>query len=154
MNGCRSPGSWRHASIVALVVTAVTACSSSVTGHGNAQHASTSPGTSFPATSSSPVTTVSPTSSTTPSSTGPTQTDLLSRFAGKWFRHGQALTMTGQTGAISYRVVERAHVERFVMRGRAMDGWLRIDPDGLETDDALKQWVSRGVSFARALPTK
>jgi hypothetical protein len=62
--------------------------------------------------------------------------------------------MTGQTGAISYRVVERAHVERFVMRGRAMDGWLRIDPDGLETDDALKQWVSRGVSFARALPTK
>ena len=51
-------------------------------------------------------------------------------------------------------LIENARAERFVMRGRAMEGWLRIDPDGLATDDALKQWVSRGVSFARALPAK
>lgn len=51
-------------------------------------------------------------------------------------------------------LVEKAHAEPFVMRGRAMDGWLRIDPDGLETDDALRHWVSRGVRFARALPAK
>lgn len=46
------------------------------------------------------------------------------------------------------------HAERFMMRGRAMDGWLRIDPGALEDDDALTRWVRRGVAFARTLPPK
>jgi len=46
------------------------------------------------------------------------------------------------------------HAERFVMRGRAMDGWLRIDPRALEDDDALTEWVRRGVAYARTLPPK
>lgn len=44
--------------------------------------------------------------------------------------------------------------ERFVMRGREMQGWLRIDAQALETDDQLASWVRHGLSFARSLPPK
>ena len=44
--------------------------------------------------------------------------------------------------------------EPFVMRGRAMDGWLRIAPEGCRSKRDLERWVKRGVSYARALPSK
>jgi len=44
--------------------------------------------------------------------------------------------------------------ERFVMRGRAMNGWLRIDIDATAAEAELKQWIDRGVSYARSLPPK
>jgi hypothetical protein len=40
------------------------------------------------------------------------------------------------------------------MRGREMDGWVRIDADALETDDELERWIDRGVAYARSLPPK
>ena len=43
--------------------------------------------------------------------------------------------------------------QRFQMRGRAMDGWLRVDADGM-TDRQLMEWVARGVTYARSLPPK
>jgi TfoX/Sxy family transcriptional regulator of competence genes len=55
-----------------------------------------------------------------------------------------------ETGAL----VEDPNARRFVMRGREMDGWLRIDTDALATDRQLQQWVARGVAYARALPPK
>jgi TfoX/Sxy family transcriptional regulator of competence genes len=42
----------------------------------------------------------------------------------------------------------------FEMRGRAMDGWLRVDPEGLHTNRQLARWVERGLSYARSLPPK
>jgi TfoX/Sxy family transcriptional regulator of competence genes len=42
----------------------------------------------------------------------------------------------------------------FVMRGRAMDGWLRVAPEGVRTKAQLERWVSRGVRYARSLPPK
>jgi TfoX/Sxy family transcriptional regulator of competence genes len=51
-------------------------------------------------------------------------------------------------------LIESPHAARFVMRGRAMDGWLRIDPGGIEADDELERWASRGVRYARSLPPK
>jgi TfoX/Sxy family transcriptional regulator of competence genes len=56
----------------------------------------------------------------------------------------------GQTDAL----VSEAHAQRAVMRGREMDGWLRIDTDAIETDDELKRWISRGVTYAKSLPPK
>jgi TfoX/Sxy family transcriptional regulator of competence genes len=44
--------------------------------------------------------------------------------------------------------------ERFAMRGREMDGWLRIDADVLGTDNELLRWIGHGVSYARSLPPK
>jgi TfoX/Sxy family transcriptional regulator of competence genes len=52
------------------------------------------------------------------------------------------------------RLVARKHVRPFEMRGRAMDGWLRVDDDGVRTKRQLEPWVARGVACARALPPK
>jgi TfoX N-terminal domain len=46
------------------------------------------------------------------------------------------------------------HARRFEMRGREMDGWLRVDPEGVETKSQLEPWVRRGVAYARSLPPK
>ena len=48
----------------------------------------------------------------------------------------------------------KPHAGPFEMRGKAMEGWLRIEPEGLETEDELERWVERGVDFARSLPPK
>jgi hypothetical protein len=45
-------------------------------------------------------------------------------------------------------------VRRFEMRGREMDGWLRVDPNGVTTKRQLKRWVACGVAYARSLPAK
>lgn len=46
------------------------------------------------------------------------------------------------------------HAEAFVMRGRAMDGWLRVGEVGVRTQPELEPWVARGVAYARSLPPK
>jgi TfoX/Sxy family transcriptional regulator of competence genes len=46
------------------------------------------------------------------------------------------------------------HAEPFVMRGRAMEGWLRVAPEGVRTKRELERWVARGVAYARLLPAK
>jgi TfoX/Sxy family transcriptional regulator of competence genes len=51
-------------------------------------------------------------------------------------------------------LASKPHASRAVMRGREMDGWLRIGPEGLRTKRQLEGWVRRGVSYARSLPPK
>ena len=52
------------------------------------------------------------------------------------------------------KLTEKPHAEPFVMRGRAMQGWLRVEPEGLKTKRQLEPWVKRGVAYARSLPPK
>lgn len=52
------------------------------------------------------------------------------------------------------KLAGRPHASRFQMRGREMDGWLRIAPEGLGTKRELERWVAHGVSYARSLPPK
>jgi TfoX/Sxy family transcriptional regulator of competence genes len=40
------------------------------------------------------------------------------------------------------------------MRGRQMQGWLRVDAEGVRTDAQLAKWVRAGTSYARTLPAK
>jgi hypothetical protein len=42
----------------------------------------------------------------------------------------------------------------FEMRGRPMDGWLRVDSEGVRTKRQLEPWVRRGMAYARSLPPK
>src|SRR6476620_6225482 len=42
----------------------------------------------------------------------------------------------------------------FEMRGREMEGWLRIDAESVSTKRALEPWAMQSVAFARALPPK
>jgi len=51
-------------------------------------------------------------------------------------------------------LVSEPHVEPFEMRGRAMDGWLRVDIDVLPTEDQLRRWISYGITYARSLAPK
>ena len=45
------------------------------------------------------------------------------------------------------------HAERAVMRGRPMDGWLRVAVADLP-DDEIDSWIRRGAAYARSLPPK
>lgn len=51
-------------------------------------------------------------------------------------------------------LVSEPHASRFEMRGRAMDGWLRVDAEAVETREELERWVTVGVDYARSLPPK
>jgi hypothetical protein len=51
-------------------------------------------------------------------------------------------------------LASQPHAAPMVMRGRAMDGWLRVDDEGIETERQLKTWVARGVGYAKSLPPK
>jgi TfoX/Sxy family transcriptional regulator of competence genes len=72
-----------------------------------------------------------------------------------------AVAASGQGGILvrvdpaeSDELVKKTPAEEMVMRGRAMAGWLRVEPGDVEADDELSAWVARGVSFARSLPAK
>jgi TfoX/Sxy family transcriptional regulator of competence genes len=51
-------------------------------------------------------------------------------------------------------LVAEPHAAPFVMRGREMQGWLRVDDEGVRTRRQLEPWVKRGVAYARSLPPK
>jgi TfoX/Sxy family transcriptional regulator of competence genes len=51
-------------------------------------------------------------------------------------------------------LVAKPHARPFEMRGREMQGWLRVDAEGVRTKRQLEPWVKRGVGYARSLPAK
>src|SRR4051794_26208895 len=56
----------------------------------------------------------------------------------------------GETDAL----VAKPHAGPMVMRGREMQGWLRVADDGVRTKRQLEPWVRRGLAYARSLPAK
>jgi TfoX/Sxy family transcriptional regulator of competence genes len=84
-------------------------------------------------------------------------------FGGLAFLVGgnMAVAASGQ-GGLMVRVdpdetdvlLEKPNARPFEMRGRPMDGWLRIDGEGVRTKRRLEPWVKRGVAYARSLPPK
>jgi hypothetical protein len=51
-------------------------------------------------------------------------------------------------------LLAKPHTAPFEMRGRRMDGWLRVEAEGVKTKRQLERWVQRGVAHARSLPPK
>jgi TfoX/Sxy family transcriptional regulator of competence genes len=51
-------------------------------------------------------------------------------------------------------LLAKPHALPFEMRGRVMQGWLRVVPEGLRAKRQLQQWVGRGTGYARSLPSK
>lgn len=51
-------------------------------------------------------------------------------------------------------LLDEPQVRRMEMKGREMDGWLRVDSSALHADEALQGWVERGIAYARSLPPK
>lgn len=46
------------------------------------------------------------------------------------------------------------HVREFDITGRPMKGWVLVEPDGIETDEQLRYWISKALDFVRGLPRK
>lgn len=72
-----------------------------------------------------------------------------------------AVSVSGQGGLLlridpaqTETLVGDPQANRFVMRGREMDGWLRVDLDARATDVDLTRWVRHGVGYARSMPPK
>jgi TfoX/Sxy family transcriptional regulator of competence genes len=40
------------------------------------------------------------------------------------------------------------------MRGRQMQGWLRVESEDVRTESELARWVDLGTTYARSLPAK
>ena len=84
-------------------------------------------------------------------------------FGGLAFLIGgnMAVAASGQGGilvrvdpAASDKLVSTTKAHPMVMRGRAMDGWLRVDTEHVREKRQLAAWVKRGLTFARSLPAK
>lgn len=46
------------------------------------------------------------------------------------------------------------HVREFDVTGRPMKGWVMIEPDGLDSDRQLADWINRALEFVSTLPAK
>jgi TfoX/Sxy family transcriptional regulator of competence genes len=84
-------------------------------------------------------------------------------FGGLAFLIGgnMAIAASGQGGILvrvapeeSDALVATTPSELMEMRGRTMAGWLRIDTAAVADDNALAEWVERGVGYAASLPPK
>jgi TfoX/Sxy family transcriptional regulator of competence genes len=87
----------------------------------------------------------------------------MKMFGGLGFLVGgnMAVAASGQGGLLvrvdpdeTEALVAKPHARRFEMRGRAMEGWLRVDDEGVKTKRQLEPWVKRGVAYARSLAPK
>jgi TfoX/Sxy family transcriptional regulator of competence genes len=56
--------------------------------------------------------------------------------------------------ARSDRLVATTNARLMEMRGRRMQGWLRVDTDDVRTKRLLAKWVGLGATYARSLPAK
>ena len=64
---------------------------------------------------------------------------------------GLMVRVAEETGA---RLIDSKKAEPVVMRGRPMSGWLAVPSGDVYSRDRLRQWIERGVDFARTLPVK
>jgi TfoX/Sxy family transcriptional regulator of competence genes len=67
---------------------------------------------------------------------------------------GQGGLMVRVDPAETDALLARPHARAFEMRGREMQGWLRVDSEGVRTKRQLEPWVRGGVTYARSLPPK
>jgi TfoX/Sxy family transcriptional regulator of competence genes len=67
---------------------------------------------------------------------------------------GQGGVMVRVDPAMSDELVATTDARPMEMRGRPMQGWLRVRSEHLETRAQLAEWVTLGTTYARTLPSK
>jgi len=50
--------------------------------------------------------------------------------------------------------LKEPHVKEFDITGRPMRNWVLVEPEGVEDDDQLKDWIERATRFVKTLPAK
>jgi hypothetical protein len=67
---------------------------------------------------------------------------------------GPGGVFVGVDPAESDTLVATTNARLMEMRGRSMQGWLRVDPEDVPTKRQLAKWVELGATYARSLPAK
>ncbi len=84
-------------------------------------------------------------------------------FGGLAFLIGgnMAVAASGQGGVLvrvdpaqSDTLVATTNARLMEMRGRRMQGWLRVPAEAVATKRELRRWVELGTTYARSLPAK
>jgi TfoX/Sxy family transcriptional regulator of competence genes len=84
-------------------------------------------------------------------------------FGGLAFLVGgnMAIAASGQGGVLvrvdpaeSDKLLATTNARLMEMRGRQMQGWLRVDAEDVRAKRQLEKWVELGTSYARSLPAK
>jgi TfoX/Sxy family transcriptional regulator of competence genes len=72
-----------------------------------------------------------------------------------------SVAVSGQGGLLlrvdpdeTEKLASRPGARRFEMRGREMDGWLRVEQSAVRTKRDLDRWARIGVGYARTLAKK
>ena len=47
-----------------------------------------------------------------------------------------------------------SYVRVFDITGKSMRNWVAVEPEGVEDDEQLKEWVERAMKFVKTLPSK
>ena len=75
--------------------------------------------------------------------------------------HGNMLVGIWKTSLIARLAPEAAqaalkqpNVVPFDVTGRPMKGWVMVEPDGIETDEQLADWIRQSEEFVGTLPRK
>jgi TfoX/Sxy family transcriptional regulator of competence genes len=95
-----------------------------------------------------------------PDHDGVTERKMFGGLAFLLNRH-MAVAASGQDGLMvrvdptdTDSLVTEVGVARFEMRGRALNGWILVDPSAVSADEQLQRWVEVGLTYARSLPPK
>ena len=63
--------------------------------------------------------------------------------------------LMARVGAERYQdALALPHVREMDFTGRPMKGWIMVEPDGIEEDERLHDWIERSKDFVRTLPKK
>jgi TfoX/Sxy family transcriptional regulator of competence genes len=72
-----------------------------------------------------------------------------------------AVAASGQGGVLvrvdpaqSDTLVATTTARLMEMRGRSMQGWLRVDAEDVASEPRLRKWIELGTTYARSLPAK
>jgi TfoX/Sxy family transcriptional regulator of competence genes len=76
--------------------------------------------------------------------------------------HGHMTVSASRKGGMLVRIhpadtdaaLALPHVALMRMRGRVMEGWLTVAPEGLRTMPEIAHWVEASLTYVRTLPPK
>ena len=65
------------------------------------------------------------------------------------------MSLIARVGPDEYaQALKQPHVREFDITGRAMKGWVLVEPEGIDEDKQLAEWIERATDFVSTLPAK
>lgn len=63
-------------------------------------------------------------------------------------------SLIARVGPDEGETLRESHVRAFDITGRPMRNWVAVEPEGVEDDDQLREWIRRAEAFVGTLPAK